>query len=70
MKPGGGHAPDIIVVCGLDNVLPSSTNPTRPYAHNTLEEHLDVSHHILVILYAPKYTTDVDGLSPPRQHKR
>ncbi|KAG6853481.1 Urease [Blastosporella zonata] len=46
---GGGHAPDIIVVCGLDNVLPSSTNPTRPYAHNTLDEHLDmlmVCHHL------------------------
>ncbi|KAG6874616.1 Urease, partial [Termitomyces sp. T32_za158] len=46
---GGGHAPDIIVVCGLDNVLPSSTNPTRPYARNTLDEHLDmlmVCHHL------------------------
>ncbi|KAF9500001.1 urease [Pleurotus eryngii] len=46
---GGGHAPDIIVVCGLDNVLPSSTNPTRPYATNTLDEHLDmlmVCHHL------------------------
>ena len=40
---GGGHAPDIIVVCEHPNVLPSSTNPTRPYAHNTLDEHLDVS---------------------------
>lgn len=40
---GGGHAPDIIVVCGLPNVLPSSTNPTRPYAVNTLDEHVDVS---------------------------
>jgi urease len=39
---GGGHAPDIIVVCGLDNVLPSSTNPTRPFTKNTLDEHLDV----------------------------
>lgn len=39
---GGGHAPDIITVCGLENVLPSSTNPTRPYAVNTLDEHLDV----------------------------
>lgn len=39
---GGGHAPDIIVVCGLDNVLPSSTNPTRPFTNNTLDEHLDV----------------------------
>ncbi|KAI9000536.1 urease [Trametes punicea] len=46
---GGGHAPDIIVVCGLDNVLPSSTNPTRPYTWNTLDEHLDmlmVCHHL------------------------
>ncbi|KAH9945282.1 urease [Epithele typhae] len=46
---GGGHAPDIIVVCGLDNVLPSSTNPTRPYTSNTLDEHLDmlmVCHHL------------------------
>ncbi|KAI0925925.1 Urease [Taiwanofungus camphoratus] len=46
---GGGHAPDIIVVCGLDNVLPSSTNPTRPYTNNTLDEHLDmlmVCHHL------------------------
>lgn len=40
---GGGHAPDIIVVCELENVLPSSTNPTRPYTNNTLDEHLDVS---------------------------
>lgn len=40
---GGGHAPDIIVVCEHPNVLPSSTNPTRPYAKNTLDEHLDVS---------------------------
>jgi urease len=40
---GGGHAPDIIVVCEHDNVLPSSTNPTRPYTNNTLDEHLDVS---------------------------
>jgi len=46
---GGGHAPDIIKVCGLANVLPSSTNPTRPYTLNTLEEHLDmlmVCHHL------------------------
>jgi urease len=40
---GGGHAPDIIVVCEHENVLPSSTNPTRPFAHNTLDEHVDVS---------------------------
>jgi urease subunit alpha len=46
---GGGHAPDIIRVCGLPNVLPSSTNPTRPYTVNTIEEHLDmlmVCHHL------------------------
>ncbi len=46
---GGGHAPDIIKVCGLSNVIPSSTNPTRPYTINTLEEHLDmlmVCHHL------------------------
>jgi urease alpha subunit len=39
---GGGHAPDIITACSYPNVLPSSTNPTRPYAKNTLDEHLDV----------------------------
>ena len=39
---GGGHAPDIITACSEPNVLPSSTNPTRPYAKNTLDEHLDV----------------------------
>ena len=46
---GGGHAPDIIRVCGEPNVLPSSTNPTRPYTVNTLDEHLDmlmVCHHL------------------------
>ncbi|WP_179379839.1 urease subunit alpha [Jannaschia marina] len=46
---GGGHAPDIIKVCGLEHVIPSSTNPTRPYTVNTLEEHLDmlmVCHHL------------------------
>jgi urease subunit alpha len=46
---GGGHAPDIIKVCGLANVLPSSTNPTRPYTVNTIDEHLDmlmVCHHL------------------------
>jgi urease alpha subunit len=52
MKPGGGHAPDIIIVCGLNNVLPSSTNPTRPYTRNTLDEHLDVSHdHTLILTF-------------------
>ncbi|HKC42472.1 MAG TPA: urease subunit alpha [Burkholderiales bacterium] len=46
---GGGHAPDIIKVCGEPNVLPSSTNPTRPYTVNTVAEHLDmlmVCHHL------------------------
>jgi urease subunit alpha len=46
---GGGHAPDIIKACGEPNVLPSSTNPTRPYTVNTLDEHLDmlmVCHHL------------------------
>ncbi|MFT4585367.1 MAG: urease subunit alpha, partial [Gammaproteobacteria bacterium] len=46
---GGGHAPDIIKVCGESNVLPSSTNPTRPYTINTVDEHLDmlmVCHHL------------------------
>jgi urease subunit alpha len=46
---GGGHAPDIIKVCGQSNVLPSSTNPTRPFTVNTLEEHIDmlmVCHHL------------------------
>jgi urease subunit alpha len=54
---GGGHAPDIIRVCGLPNVIPSSTNPTRPYTVNTLEEHLDmlmVCHHL-----DPKVPEDV-----------
>ena len=46
---GGGHAPDIITACGLANVLPASTNPTRPYTINTVDEHLDmlmVCHHL------------------------
>ncbi len=46
---GGGHAPDIIELCGEPNVLPSSTNPTRPYTVNTVDEHLDmlmVCHHL------------------------
>ncbi|MGY8937314.1 MAG: urease subunit alpha [Alphaproteobacteria bacterium] len=46
---GGGHAPDIIKICGEPNVIPSSTNPTRPFTVNTLEEHLDmlmVCHHL------------------------
>ena len=46
---GGGHAPDIISIAGLPNVLPSSTNPTRPFTVNTIDEHLDmlmVCHHL------------------------
>ena len=46
---GGGHAPDIIKACGHSNILPSSTNPTRPYTINTVDEHLDmlmVCHHL------------------------
>ncbi|MGV1834251.1 urease subunit alpha [Rhizobium rhizogenes] len=46
---GGGHAPDIIKICGQSNVIPSSTNPTRPYTVNTIAEHLDmlmVCHHL------------------------
>ena len=54
---GGGHAPDIIKICGEANVIPSSTNPTRPYTVNTLDEHLDmlmVCHHL-----DPKIPEDV-----------
>jgi len=54
---GGGHAPDIMKVAGLENVLPSSTNPTLPYTKNTIEEHLDmlmVCHHL-----SPKIAEDV-----------
>ncbi len=54
---GGGHAPDIIKVCGLENVLPSSTNPTMPFTINTMDEHLDmlmVCHHL-----DPKIPEDV-----------
>lgn len=54
---GGGHAPDIIRACGLVNVLPSSTNPTRPYTINTVDEHLDmlmVCHHL-----DPKIAEDI-----------
>jgi urease subunit alpha len=54
---GGGHAPDIIKACGKNNVLPSSTNPTRPYTINTVDEHLDmlmVCHHL-----DPKIAEDV-----------
>lgn len=46
---GGGHAPDIISVCGVAHVIPSSTNPTKPFTVNTVDEHLDmlmVCHHL------------------------
>ena len=46
---GGGHAPDIMCVCGVPNVIPSSTNPTHPFTTNTIDEHLDmlmVCHHL------------------------
>lgn len=48
---GGGHAPDIITVCEHENVLPSSTNPTRPYTNNTLDEHLDVCYAMTPRIY-------------------
>ena len=54
---GGGHAPDIIKVAGLSNVIPSSTNPTRPYTVNTIAEHLDmlmVCHHL-----SPRIAEDI-----------
>ena len=54
---GGGHAPDIIRLCGEPNVLPSSTNPTMPFTRNTMDEHLDmlmVCHHL-----SPKVPEDV-----------
>lgn len=54
---GGGHAPDIIKACGIDHVLPSSTNPTRPFTVNTIDEHLDmlmVCHHL-----DPKIAEDI-----------
>lgn len=56
---GGGHAPDIIKVCGVKNVLPSSTNPTRPYTINTVDEHLDmlVREDDIVLMYYPMYST-------------
>ena len=63
---GGGHAPDIITVCGLENVLPSSTNPTRPYATNTLDEHLDVCLiAIMSISTRLAVITDAHGVPSP-----
>ncbi len=68
---GGGHAPDIIRLCGEPNVLPSSTNPTRPYTVNTLDEHLDmlmVCHHL-----DPKIPEDVafaESRIRKRDHRR
>ena len=60
---GGGHAPDIITVCSLENVLPSSTNPTRPYANNTLDEHLDV--RLQIDLPSPCLTLEIDADGVP-----
>lgn len=51
---GGGHAPDIIKVCGVKNVLPSSTNPTRPYTKNTIDEHLDMLVYRFIIFKQKK----------------
>ena len=67
---GGGHAPDIIRVCGLPNVIPSSTNPTRPYTVNTIEEHLDmlmVCHHLEVDPRGRRLRREPH---PPRDHRR
>jgi urease subunit alpha len=63
---GGGHAPDIIKVCGLANVLTSSTNPTRPYTVNTIAEHLDmlmVCHHL-----DPRIPEDIAFAESRRRH--
>jgi urease subunit alpha len=67
---GGGHAPDIMKLCGEPNVLPSSTNPTRPYTTNTIDEHLDmlmVCHHLsaprrLSVRYGPATRTILASL--------
>lgn len=68
---GGGHAPDIIKVCGEMNVLPSSTNPTRPYTVNTMEEHLDM---LMVCHHLDKKNSRRCGFCripyPPRNHRR
>src|SRR5437879_4007596 len=65
---GGGHAPDIIKIAGLKNVLPSSTNPTRPFTRNTIDEHLDmlmVCHHL-----DPSIAEDlVDGIAGERARR-
>jgi len=63
---GGGHAPDIIKIASHENVLPSSTNPTRPYTVNTVDEHLDmlmVCHHL-----DPSIAEDI--ANPPRNNRR
>ena len=63
---GGGHAPDIIKVCGEEYVIPSSTNPTRPYTVNTLEEHLDM----LMVYYQKRLKiTSLDGSNYGRSRK-
>src|SRR5260370_11945321 len=58
---GGGHAPDIIKVCGEANVIPSSTTPTRPYTLNTLEEALDM----LIITHHPHRPIPAHRAFPP-----
>ncbi len=68
---GGGHAPDIIRVAGLPNVLPSSTNPTRPYTVNTLDEHLDmlmVCHHLDSSI--PEDIAFAESRNPERDDRR
>ena len=77
---GGGHAPDIIKVAGLPNVLPSSTNPTRPYTVNTIDEHLDmlmVCHHLVAVdpggprlRREPHPQGDDRGGGHPARHRR
>ncbi len=68
---GGGHAPDIISMVGMGNVLPSSTNPTRPYTGNTIEEHLDM---LMVCHHLDQAHSRRRGLRrkphPPRDHRR
>jgi hypothetical protein len=73
---GGGHAPDIIKVCGEANVLPSSTNPTRPFTVNTLDEHLDmlmVCHHLdadIPRTWPSREAASAARRSPPRRAAR
>lgn len=71
---GGGHAPDIIKVCSEANVIPSSTNPTRPFTKNTIDEHLDmlmVCHHLdryvnitnFLVMYHVVYNAEISQIS-------